>query len=174
MRETLTQPTGRERVWGDEEIIVSKTDVRGIITYANRTFLDVSGYSEEEMVGRPHNVLRHPDMPRCIFKLLWDAVEAGKEVFAYIKNLAKNGDHYWVFAQVTPTFDTRGRIIGYHSNQRCPTRHHVRVFGDLYLQLRSEEQRYADRQMGMTAGGEMLQKIVDRKKLAYDAFVLSS
>ena len=110
MKETLIHPTGRERTWGDEEIIVSKTDLKGIITYANRTFLKVAGYTEEEVLGKPHSIIRHPDMPRCVFKLLWDTIESGEEIFAYVKNLAKNGDHYWVFAHVTPTFDEQGRI----------------------------------------------------------------
>jgi len=93
MREVRVQPTSRERLWGEEEIIVSKTDLKGIITYANRTFLKVSGYSEEELLGKPHSIIRHPDMPRCVFKLLWDTIEAGREILAYVKNMAKNGDH---------------------------------------------------------------------------------
>jgi PAS domain S-box-containing protein len=88
LKETLVQPTGRERTWGDEEIIVSKTDLKGIITYANRTFLNVAGYTEEEVLGKPHNMIRHPDMPRCVFKLLWDTIESGNEIFAYVKNMA--------------------------------------------------------------------------------------
>src|ERR1700761_62065 len=102
MKETAVRPTGKERLWGAEDIIVSKTNLKGIITYANLTFLQVAGYSEEEVLGKPHSIIRHPDMPRCVFKLLWDSISAGGEIFAYVLNLASNGDHYWVLAHVTP------------------------------------------------------------------------
>jgi len=173
LKETLIHPTGRERTWGDEEIIVSKTDLKGIITYANRTFLKVAGYTEEEVLGKPHSIIRHPDMPRCVFKLLWDTIESGEEIFAYVKNLAKNGDHYWVFAHVTPTFDEQGRIIGYHSNRRCPQRHQVQLFDGLYHQLLTEEKRYGDWRAGMAAACKMLQSVVDEKKVSYDEFIFS-
>ena len=110
--------TGVERTFGDDEIIVSKTDTKGRITYANRVFQQVAGYTEDELLGKAHSIVRHPDMPRCVFKFLWDTIGAGNEVFAYVLNKAKNGDHYWVFAHVTPTFDDHGRIISYHSNRR--------------------------------------------------------
>jgi PAS domain S-box-containing protein len=107
----------------ESELIVSKTDLKGAVTYANNTFfLKVSGYGEEELLGQPHSILRHPDMPRCAFKLLWQEIEAGREIFAYVVNLAKNGDHYWVFAHVTPTIKDNGSIIGYHSSRRVPSR----------------------------------------------------
>jgi PAS domain S-box-containing protein len=173
LKETLVQPTGRERTWGDEEIIVSKTDLKGIITYANRTFLNVAGYTEEEVLGKPHNMIRHPDMPRCVFKLLWDTIESGNEIFAYVKNMAKNGDHYWVFAHVTPTLDAQGKIIGYHSNRRCPQRHQVQIFNGLYQQLLAEEKRHADWREGMAAAGEMLRSVVEQKKVTYDEFIFS-
>ena len=132
MREPTIRPTEVERTFKENEIIVSKTDLKGIITYANRTFLEVAMYSEEEVLGQPHSMIRHPDMPRCVFKFLWDTIASGKEIFAYVKNMAKNGDHYWVFAHVTPTFDSEGKIIGYHSNRRCPERNQVRIFDDLF------------------------------------------
>ena len=173
MREVRVQPTGRERLWGEEEIIVSKTDLKGVITYANLTFLKISGYSEEELLGKPHNILRHPDMPRCVFQLLWDTIEAGREIFAYVKNMAKNGDHYWVFAHVTPTFDARGKIIGYHSNRRCPHRHQVQIFDDLYRQLLAEEKRHTDWREGMAAAGQIIQNAVAQKNMTYDEFIFS-
>ena len=120
------QPTGIESHFGKDEIIVTKTDRKGLITYANDVFQRVSGYSEEELIGQQHNIIRHPDMPRCVFKLLWDTIEGGKEIFAYVVNLSKNGNHYWVLAHVTPTFDAGGRIIGYHSNRRKPRPEAVR------------------------------------------------
>lgn len=83
---------------GDDEIIVSKTDLKGRITYANRVFLTIAGYTEQEVLGEPHSIIRHPDLPRCIFKLLWDTIQGGTEIFAYVINRCKNGDHYLVYA----------------------------------------------------------------------------
>ncbi len=173
MIETLVQPTGRERTWGSDDLIVSKTDLKGLITYANLTFLQVSGYAEEELLGKPHNIIRHPDMPRCVFKLLWDTIESGQEIFAYVKNMAKNGDHYWVFAHVTPTFNSHGKIVSYHSNRRCPERHQVQTFDGFYRQLLAEEKRHADWREGMKAATEILLHAVAQKNMAYDEFVFS-
>ena len=75
-------PSGRESPFGEDEIIVSKTDLKGRITYANDVFLRVSAYSLNEVVGAPHSIIRHPEMPRCVFKLFWDTIAAGKEIFA--------------------------------------------------------------------------------------------
>ncbi|MCG8493479.1 MAG: PAS domain-containing protein [Sneathiellales bacterium] len=112
-------PTGHERVLGEKEIIVSKTDLSGKIIYANRKFLEISDFKEEEVLGIQHNLIRHPDMPRSIFQFLWQQLKAGEEVFAYVKNLCKNGDHYWVLAHVTPSISTDGECRSYHSNRRC-------------------------------------------------------
>ena len=114
------QPTGLETLLGEEELIVSKTDLKGRITYANDVFIRMAKYSHTELMGAPHSIIRHPEMPRCVFKLLWDTLQSRQEVFAYVVNLAKDGSHYWVFAHVTPTFDEGGSVIGYHSNRRKP------------------------------------------------------
>ena len=111
-------PSGQESPFGADEIIVSKTDPKGRITYANDVFLRVSHYREAEVMGQPHNLIRHPDMPHSIFKFMWQTIQGGEEIFAYVLNMARNGDHYWVFAHVTPSFDALGGIAGYHSN-RC-------------------------------------------------------
>jgi len=92
---TRPQPTLQEKVLGEDDFIVSKTDLKGLITYGNRTFIQMSGYSEAELLGAPHNILRHPDMPRVVFKLLWDTIQAQQEICAYVKNLAKDGSFYW-------------------------------------------------------------------------------
>lgn len=173
MKSPAVCPTGRERTWGQEDIIVSKTDLKGIITYANRTFLQVAGYSEEEVIGQPHSLIRHPDMPRCVFKLLWDTIQAEREIFAYVKNLCKNGDHYWVFAHVTPTFDAAHRVTGYHSNRRCPDRPQLQLFEDLYRQLLAEERKAADWRAGMDAATQMLMAVLALKKLTYDEFMFT-
>lgn len=120
MRPIVT-PTGVERIFSPEEIIVTKTDLHGRITYANEVFCRVSALEEADVVGQPHSLIRHPEMPRGVFRLLWDRLQRGQEVFAYVKNLAADGQHYWVFAHVTPTFDDLGRIRSFHSSRRSPT-----------------------------------------------------
>lgn len=113
-------PVDEEVHFGEEEFIVSKTDIKGRLTYANEVFCRVSEMKTEEVIGQPHSLIRHPDMPRSIFKLLWDSIEAGSEVFAYVKNMSKTGKFYWVLAHVTPSLDGNGEVNGYHSNRRVP------------------------------------------------------
>ncbi|WP_346908780.1 PAS domain-containing protein [uncultured Roseibium sp.] len=164
--------TGVERTFPDDDIIVSKTDLKGRITYANQVFLHLAGYTEKEVMGQPHSIIRHPAMPRCVFKLLWATIEAGQEIFAYVINRAKNGDHYWVYAHVTPSFDAGGRIIGYHSNRRVPERHIVDDhIVPLYQALREEEARHQSRKDGMMAAEQMVFDVLAQKGVAYDEFI---
>lgn len=163
-------PTGKERFFAEQDIIVSKTDAKGVITYANKVFLDIAEYDEEEILGAAHNIIRHPDMPRCVFDLLWKTIAAGEEIFAYVKNMAKSGDHYWVFAHVTPTFDAAGRITGYHSNRRVPDRGAVATADALYQKLLAEERRHPDWREGMNAGTRMIESVLAEAKLSYEEF----
>lgn len=149
-------PSGVERTIADDELIVSKTDARGVMTYVNDVFLRVSAYPESEVLGQPHNMIRHPDMPRCIFKLLWDTIKAGQEIFAYVVNLAGDGAHYWVLAHVTPSFGPGGQIIGYHSNRRSPDRAGMDVIRPLYGQLVAEERKHARPADAVAASTAML------------------
>jgi len=165
--------TGRERTFHEDEIIVSKTDLKGVITYANQVFTRVAGYTEQELVGKPHNIIRHPDMPKCVFKLLWDTISQGNEIFAYVVDLCKNGDHYWVFAHVTPSFDARGNITGYHSSRRKPEQAAVDQVIPIYELLRKKEASYTDWREGMQAATETLLAHLDQAGVAYDEFVLS-
>ncbi len=167
------KPTGVERSFGEDEVIVSKTDLKGRIVYGNEVFLRISGYPESEIVGAPHSILRHPSMPRCIFKLLWDKIEAGNEIFAYVVNMSYGGDHYWVFAHVTPTFDAGGKIVGYHSNRRKPERAQIEKVSTLYRGLIEIEGRESDRKLGMEKSSAQLRSILDGKEAAYDEFVFA-
>jgi PAS domain S-box-containing protein len=173
MKQPTVVPTGVERFFPEDEIIVSKTDIKGRITYANETFLNVAGFTEEEVLGQPHNIIRHPDMPRCVFKLLWDTLAQRQEIFAYVKNMSKNGDHYWVFAHVTPTFDEYNQVVGYHSNRRVPERNQVELFAGIYQQLLQEEQRHGDWRTGMDAATRMLVEMIGAKGMQYEEFVFS-
>ncbi len=164
--------TGNEVFFGDDEIIVSKTDLKGRITYANEVFLRVAGYSEEEVLGQPHSMIRHPDMPRCVFKLLWDTIAAGGEIFAYVVNRAKNGDHYWVLAHVTPSFGENKEIIGYHSNRRVPNRKIVTdTITPLYRSLLEEENRHPNRKEGMQSALTMVTNLLADRGVPYDEFI---
>ncbi|MDR3449324.1 MAG: PAS domain-containing protein [Alphaproteobacteria bacterium] len=166
-------PTGLERPWTEDELIVSKTDTKGHITYANRVFLRIAQLTEDEALGAPHNIIRHPDMPRCVFKLLWDTVSSGKEIFAYVKNMAMNGDHYWVFAHVTPTLDSTGNITGYHSNRRKPTGEQVKKIAPIYHLLLDEERKHASPKDGLAASTALLQKFLKDKGIGYEEFVFT-
>ena len=152
----------------DDDIIVSKTDLKGKITYGNQVFIHFSGYSEVELLGQPHNIIRHPDMPKCVFKLLWDRIQGGEEIFAYVVNRAKSGDYYWVFANVTPSFDAKGKIIGYYSVRRKPKPEAIRAIQGIYKALLEAETRG-----GMGAGTQLLETTLLSKGVSYDAFVLS-
>lgn len=165
------QPTGKEVFFENDEIIVSKTDLNGKITYANETFLKIAGYTESEVLGMPHSMIRHPDMPACVFKLLWDTIASGEEIFAYVVNMAKNGDHYWVFAHVTPTFNDRGEITGYHSNRRVPEAASIAHVKELYATLRAEERKHADKRSGLAASYAMLTATLQSQNLEYEEFI---
>lgn len=166
--------TGKERFFGNDEIIVSKTDLKGRLIYANQVFLKIADYTEEEVLGMPHSILRHPDMPRCVFKLLWDRIQAGKEIFAYVINRTKFGDHYWVLAHVTPSYDMGGKIDGYHSNRRVPDKRVVQEkIIPLYKLLLEEERKHSNSKQGMNDSYELLQKILKEKGVEYDQFIFS-
>ncbi|HBU96474.1 MULTISPECIES: PAS domain-containing protein [Thalassospira] len=165
--------TGVERYFDDTEIIVSKTDTKGRITYANDVFLRVAGYSEKQLLGQPHSIIRHPDMPRCVFSLLWETVAAGREIFAYVINRCANGDHYWVLANVTPTIGRDGKIIGYHSNRRVPRRDALKQVIPLYAALCEEEEKERNRKEGMARSTAKLGALLADAGIDYDQFVFT-
>lgn len=154
------------------EIIVSKTDLKGRITYANALFCDVCGYTHKELIGQPHSIVRHPEMPRAVFYLLWQRIEAGQEIFAYVKNLTKHGDFYWVFAHITPSFDPAGKLVGYHSSRRVPDREVLtNTVEPLYRQLLEIEASVPNKKDGMHLSVDALSKVIADNAVSYDAFV---
>lgn len=164
--------TGREVTFGTDEIIVSKTDLKGRITYANEIFVRVSGFREEEIIGAPHSIIRHPAMPRCVFKFLWDRISSGNEIFAYVINRCKSGDHYWVFAHVTPSFGPDGKIVGYHSNRRSPDRSSVAAAEGLYRKLLEVEASAPDQKEGMKKGEQALLSFIGESGMGYDQLIM--
>ncbi len=115
-------------------VIVSKTDTKGIITYANDAFVEISGFTREELIGKSHNIVRHPDMPPSAFKWLWDTLKEERPWRGVVKNRCKNGDHYWVRATVAPIVEG-GKIIGYVSVRKAPTRNQIAEAEALYKNL---------------------------------------
>jgi hypothetical protein len=112
-------------------------------------------------------------MPRCVFKLLWDTIQAGQEIFAYVLNLAKDGSHYWVFAHVTPSYDLDGRHVGYHSNRRVPYADALTKVKPLYAQLLAAEKRAANPNAGMEASFAMLVRLMKEQNMDYSEFLFS-
>ena len=167
-----TSLTGVEQFFEENELIVSKTNLKGHLTYCNDVFLRISGYSEPECLGQPHSMIRHPEMPRCIFGLLWESIQDGREIFAYVVNRCKNGDHYWVIAHVTPSRDDSGNIVGYHSNRRVPDRRILEgAIIPLYKDLLAEEQKHSNRKGGLEASGVMIANLLKEQNLEYDEFI---
>ena len=164
---TRIQPTGRESPFYEDEFIVSKTDTHGKMTYVNEVFLRVSKFEESDVLGMPHSMIRHPQMPRGVFKLMWETIQSGKEIFAYVVNLCSDGDHYWVFAHVTPTFDTRGNITGYHSNRRKPDPKGLAVIEKIYAEMNREEARHSHPRAAAEASVALLQKMLAEKGMTY-------
>ncbi len=168
------QLSGAEKTFSEADIIVSKTDLKGRITYCNEIFCEIAGYTYQQLIGQPHSVIRHPDMPRCVFEFLWKRIAEGNEVFAYVKNLCKDGGFYWVLAHVTPTFDGAGNIIGYHSTRRVPDRTVLEnVIIPFYRQLVDIEQLPKNRKDGQHESSEFLSTYLADKRVTYDEFILT-
>ena len=167
-------PTDREVFFRDDELIVSKTDLKGRLTYVNRMFCDIADYSEPDLLSKPHSIIRHPDMPRAVFKLLWDTLGDGREIFAYVKNMTRVGDYYWVLAHVTPSYDQDKNIVGYHSNRRVPNRDTIRnKIVPLYGEILQEERRHRNGQQALAAGTDCLGKFIKAGNKSYDALIFS-
>ncbi|QFR50039.1 PAS domain-containing protein [Sulfurimonas lithotrophica] len=153
--------------FNDDTLLVTKTDLKGKITYANRAFIDIVKMDESELIGKAHNIIRHPDMPKAIFKLLWDYLKDSKEINAYVKNICKDGSYYWVFANVTPSY-FEDKIVGYHSARRKPKQEALDIIKPLYKTLLDLE-----KQKGIEASLNKIQEILDEKGMEYDEFIIS-
>lgn len=151
-----------------DDFIVSKTDVKGIITYGNETFIAMSGYQESELLNTPHNILRHDDMPAIVFKLLWDRLNSKAFINAYVKNRCKNGDYYWVYANVTPSYDENNNVIGFYSVRRKPKESAIKVIEPIYQALLNEEKRG-----GMNASLQLLEETLKQSGVSYDEFIIN-
>lgn len=119
-------------------LIVSSTDLKGIITYANRKFCEIAGYTKSELTGKNHNIVRHPDMPKAAFQEVWDTIQAGKEWTGIVKNLRKDGKYYWVYSHIAPV-ETDGEITGYTAARRPASETEIEESIPLYKDLVEQE-----------------------------------
>ncbi len=120
--------------------VISKTDLRGIITYVNKPFCKLAGYEKNELIGKPHNIIRHPDMPKSVFKQLWDTIEKNQKWRGFVKNLRKDGKYYWVEAFIEPVFDENGQKVGYISARKPVSDHDKEKYSKIYEEMRKDEE----------------------------------
>jgi len=161
-------PTSNEKIFSTDILLVTKTDLKGKITYANRAFMQIVNMNEDELIGAPHNIIRHPDMPKIIFKFLWSYLQRGDEIHAYVKNISKDGSFYWVLANVTPSQNNNNKVIGYHSSRRKPTPEALEIIIPLYEKLLQ-----AEKSGGVQKSEAIMTDLLNEKGVTYDEFILS-
>ncbi|WP_345980704.1 PAS domain-containing protein [Sulfurimonas sp. HSL3-2] len=128
-----------EEVFFDGRTLISETDTKGVITYVNRKFVEMSGYSAKEAIGQPHSILRHPDMPKAAFEEMWKVVQSGKMWEGYVKNLRKDGKFYWVIVNIIPKYDENDNIIGYTASRKIPNRDMIDKMAAQYKEMVEKE-----------------------------------
>ncbi|RED27049.1 PAS domain S-box-containing protein [Flavobacterium cutihirudinis] len=167
IRITRPTPSDREVDWNKSKVLLSKTDIKGTILYANEDFIDVSGYDEFELIGQPHNIVRHPDMPKVIFKFLWDSLKSGKNIHAIFKNMSKTGRYYWVITDFKIIADSDGEIVGYFGTRKSVREDIIVKFIDpLYKKLLHIEEA-----SGMLAAEEYLIGFLEERKKTYMQYI---
>ncbi len=159
-------PTGKEIKIDKYTMIVSKTDERGVITYGNSNFVEVSGYKETELIGSQHNILRHPDMPKAIFYFMWESIKAGRNITAVVKNMAQNGDHYWVVTDFDIKRDQNMKVRNYIAFRQVAPKNVLSEIEPLYAKLLEIENEH-----GMDASIEYLEAYLEEKKMNYNQFI---
>jgi PAS domain S-box-containing protein len=160
-------PKNEEIRLDPKRYIVSKTDAKGMITYGNDYFVEISGYTESELIKQPHNIIRHPDMPKVVFKLMWDRIQSGKQIMAVVKNLAKDGRYYWVVTEFESKTDKlTNEIIGYTAFRKAGTKDSVKIVEPLYTKLIQIEETN-----GIEAAEQYLLGFLEDKGVSYDEFI---
>jgi len=151
-------PIDNEIILKSVDIVVSKSDEEGNIEYANPIFYKLSGYNKRELTFAPHSILRHPDMPKAVFKLLWDELKKGNEVNAFVKNLTKDGSFYWVLAYVRPAFNPDGSLRNYVSTRKAMSQNAREVIEPFYKKLLELEKTD-----GIEASEKALMNLLDNR-----------
>jgi len=161
------KPINQEIVLDPKRYIVSKTDTKGIITYGNEYFVEISGYKESELIGKPHNIIRHPDMPQVIFKLMWDRIQTGQQMVAIVKNLAKDGRYYWVYTEFESKKEKlTNKIISYTAYRKAAPKSAVVVIEPIYSKLLEIEA-----QSGIEGSRNYFLGLLEDKGVSYDDFI---
>jgi len=167
IRITRPTPSDREVDWNKNKVLLSKTDIKGTILYANEDFIDVSGYDEFELIGQPHNIIRHPDMPKVIFKFLWDSIKSSKNIHVIIKNMSKTGRYYWVITDFKIIADSDGEIVGYFGTRKSVREDIIVKFIEpLYKKLLHIEEA-----SGLLASEEYLIGFLEERKKTYMEYI---
>lgn len=162
----------REIELAHDDLIITKTDPKGMITYANRTFMRIAGYGESALLGQPHNIIRHPDMPRGVYRLLWKTIATGQEFFGVVKNYTAEGHYYWVLANITPDYDSQSGLKGYYSVRRKATKEAIQLMSTLYATMRQVETQSGQQSGPDTAVAWLQEEITRRGYSHYEKFVL--
>ncbi len=156
-----------------DEFIVSKANLRGYLTYVNRTFMQMALMNEEQLLGFNHNVIRHPDMPKGVFKLLWMTLKKEQEFFGFVKNYRADGRYYWVFANITPEYDASGKLMGYLSVRRKPPVSAINVIEPIYQQMLKIEKAASSDKIAEKNSMAFLQQQLDDLNVKYQSFVIN-
>ncbi len=165
----MTHPTpiDNEIKLSPKRYIVSKTDAKGVIEYGNDYFVEICGYSQEELIGKPHNIVRHPDMPRIAFKLMWDRISKGENFMAVVKNLAKDGSYYWVVTDFEPKIDPlTNEIISHTAFRKAAPQKAIDTMAPIYAKLLELE-----KEGGMQASEAFLLEFLEENNTTYDKFI---
>jgi len=128
-----------EEYFFEGRAIVSETDLDGVITFANRRFCEISGYTSNELIGQPHNIIRHPDMPKAAFAQVWKTIQSGTIWHGLVKNLRKDGKFYWVDTEVTPIYDNNGVVKGYMAARKPASRKNIEETAEVYKKMIEQE-----------------------------------
>lgn len=171
MSHPIRQHNGREVMLGPEELIITKTDPTGHITYANRVFMRIAGYGEEQLIGQPHNLIRHPDMPRGVYRMMWKTLQSGQEFFGIVKNYTSNGDFYWVFANITPDYGLDGSLQGYFSVRRQAARSAIGLVQPVYAEMCRIEAQHGKSEAPDVSMNWLLEQM-RQQGTDYESFVL--
>ena len=163
---SLITPNNNEIILDPSKVIMSKTNSKGIIQYANNYFIEVSQYEEYELIGKPHNIIRHPDMPKIIFKVMWRKLHKGENLFTIVKNLTKNGDFYWAVTKFETTYDKDGSIMAHYARRKAVPTKAREITEDIYkmiLAIEKHDEKLAE---------ETFYEVLKNHNLTYDELFL--
>jgi len=162
-----SKPIDNEIKLSDKRYIVSRTDSLGVIEYGNDYFHEICGYSEAELVGKPHNIIRHPDMPKVLFKLMWERINKGEDIRAIVKNLAKDGSYYWVVTEFEPKIDpVTNKIVSHTAFRRYVPQKAINTIAPIYKKLLEIEQ-----EQNVQTSEAYLLEFLEKNNTTYDEYI---